>query len=137
MTTHTVTLHVPETLYQQLQEHARQMHCSVEDVAVDVLVAAVPVVDDLPHGLATALSPLRVLDDTMLWRAARMHFAPEDAVQLEALHRKRQREGLTTAETQTMTLLVQHYDRMMLVRAQAAALLKQRGHDVASLMQCT
>jgi hypothetical protein len=50
---------------------------------------------------------------------------------MEDLHLKRQREGLTDAEAKTLDGLVRQYERTMLVRAQAAALLKARGHDVS------
>jgi hypothetical protein len=59
------------------------------------------------------------------------------AAELEALHLKRQREGLTESETETLARLVRQYERAMLVRAQAAALLKQRGYDVAELIAGT
>jgi plasmid stability protein len=135
MTTQTLTLNLPEPLYQRLEERARQTHRSVEDTALEVLTTAVPVAEDLSPDLAEAISPLSVLDDTALWQAARSRFPTEAAQQLEALHRKRQREGLTEAEAQTVAALVRHYERSMLVRAQAASLLKQRGHDVSSLLQ--
>jgi hypothetical protein len=53
---------------------------------------------------------------------------------MENLHHKRQREGLTEAEDETLQRLVQQYERYMLVRAQAASLLQQRGHDVSALL---
>jgi hypothetical protein len=64
-------------------------------------------------------------------------FLAKAAAELEALHLKRQREGLTDVETQTLARLVRQYERAMLVRAQAAALLKQRGYDVAELIAGT
>lgn len=134
MTTQTVTLNLPEPLYQRLRERAMEMQRSVEDEALEALVAAVPVATDLPLDLTEAISPLTVLDDAALWQAARSRFPPEAAQQLEDLHLKRQREGLTEDETQVATALVRQYERSMLVRAQAAALLKQRGHDVSSLL---
>jgi plasmid stability protein len=134
MTTQTVTLNLPEPLYQRLRERAMEMRRSVEDEALEALIAAVPVATDLPADLAEAISPLAVLDDAALWQAARSRFPPEAAQQLEDLHLKRQREGLTEDETQVATALVRQYERVMLVRAQAAALLKQRGHDVSSLL---
>jgi hypothetical protein len=94
----------------------------------------VPVAMDLPADLVEALSRLAVLDDAALWQAARSRFPTEAAQQLEDLHLKRQREGLTEDETQVAMILVRQYERSMLVRAQAAALLKQRGHDVSSLL---
>lgn len=134
MLTQTVTLQLPETLYQQLKARAERTRRTIEDELLDVLATVVPVVDDLPADLAEAISPLAVLDDAALWRAARSHFPVAAAEQLERLHLKRQREGLTESEEQTGVALVQQYERAMLVRAQAAALLKQRGHDVSGLL---
>jgi uncharacterized protein YnzC (UPF0291/DUF896 family) len=75
-----------------------------------------------------------VLDDAELWRAARSRLAAEDAERFEELNAKRQREGLTSDEDRESAALVRRYERAMLVRAQAAALLKERGHDVSSLL---
>ena len=55
------------------------------------------------------------------------------ARRLEKLHRKRQREGLTRDEGIALSELVRKYERAMLIRAQAAALLKRRGYDVSKL----
>ena len=93
-----------------------------------------PSTDDLPADLAAALAPLVLLDDEELWRAARSHLAADAATQLEELHHKRAREGLTEAETQTLAALVAQYERAMLVRAEAARLLKERGYDVTELV---
>ncbi|MCG8351897.1 MAG: hypothetical protein MI924_29375, partial [Chloroflexales bacterium] len=62
---------------------------------------------------------------------------PDAAKQLEALHLKRQRGGLTASEKQTVAALVHHYEHAMLVRPQAAVLLKQRGYDVSDPQQFT
>jgi hypothetical protein len=63
---------------------------------------------------------------------------PRDAaVTLEQLHHKRQREGLTDVEEQTAATLTRLYERFMLVRAEAAALLAQRGHDLSGILQAT
>ena len=137
MTVQSVTLNVPRALYDRLERRAAETHRTVEDVLLDVLVTAVPLADELPSDLAEALSPLTLLDDAALWRAARSHLPTEVAAQLEALHLKRQREGLTDSETETLARLVRQYERAMLVRAQAAALLKQRGYDVAELIAGT
>ena len=137
MTVQSVTVNVPSALYERLERRAVQTHWTVEDVLLDVLATAVPVADELPSDLAEALSPLALLDDAALWRAARSHLATEVAAELEALHLKRQRERLTASETQTLARLVRQYERAMLVRAQAAALLKQRGYDVAELIAGT
>jgi len=78
----------------------------VEDELLEVVATAVPVADELPADLAEAISPLALLDDQALWRAARSHLPLEAAAEMEALHLKRQREGLTEAEIQTLAGLV-------------------------------
>lgn len=121
-------------MYQQLKRRADATFRSVEDELLTVVATAVPASDELPQDLEEAISPLGLLNDEALWRAARTRITPEAAEHLEELHTKRRREGLTGAETHALTALMWQYDRAMLVRAQAAALLKQRGHDVTSLL---
>ena len=134
MTTQTVTLQLPDVLYQKLKARAEQTHRSVEAEVLDVLAVSVPLSEELPVDLKEALSPLALLNDEALWRSARSTFPPDAAGQLEELHLKEQREGLTEAEAEITASLEQQYERVMLVRAQAAALLKQRGYDVSSLL---
>ena len=135
MSVQPITLNLPSALYARLQRRAAQSRRSIEAELLDVVAAAVPVADELPADLSEALSPLALLDDHALERAARSHLAPEAAAQLEELHLKRQREGLSESEAQTLAGLVRQYERAMLVRAQAAALLKQRGHNVPDLVE--
>ncbi len=133
MAAQTLTVHIPERLYTRLKQRADRAQRTVEAEMLEVLATAVPTAEELPADLAEALAPLALLDDVALWQAARHRLAPEVATQLEELHLKQQREGLTEAEAQTLAELVKCYERTMLVRAQAAALLKQRGHDVREL----
>ena len=133
MTTQDITISVPDLLYRKLKARAEQTQRSVEAEALDALVALVPEVDELPADVEASLAQLALLDDAALWGAARTTFPTEAARHLEDLHLKRQREGLTDSETETAAALLHQYERAMLVRAQAAALLKQRGHDLSSL----
>ena len=134
MAVQAVTLHLPSPLYERLKQRAEQTQRSVEAELLEVVAAAVPVADDLPTDLAQVISPLAPLDDKALWRAARSHLPAEAVAQMEQMHLKRQREGLTGSEAETLAGLLRHYERAMLVRAQAAALLKERGYDVAELL---
>ena len=134
MSVQPITVNLPTALYSRLRRRAEESRRTVEAELLDVVTTAVPVADDLPADLNEAISPLSLLDDTALWRAARSRMADATAAQLEALHLKRQRDGLTATEDQTLAGLVRQYERVMLVRAQAAALLKQRGHDVSELL---
>lgn len=135
MTEQTVTLSIPELLYDQLQARASRSQRTVADEVLELLTAAVPVADELPAELQEAVSPLAVLDDEALWSAARSRFPTDAAERLEALHLQRQRDGLTEGEDQERAVLTRQYERSMLVRAHAAALLKARGHDVSALLR--
>ena len=99
-----------------------------------MLATAVPVADDLPAGLNEAITPLATLNDADLWRAAQTYLPADAAARLEELHLKRQREGLTEQQESETAVLIRQYKRVMLIRAQAAALVKQRGHDVTGLL---
>src|SRR5262245_49422302 len=129
-----LTVNLPEPIFTKLQERARQSKRSVEAEVAEVVAAAVPAGEALPADLQAELSSLSLLDDDALWRAARTRLPDADASELEELHFKKAREGLTEPESERLASLVRHYERSMLVRGRAAALLKQRGHDVTPLM---
>ena len=134
MTTHAVTLELPAPLYRQYRERADDSRRSIEAELLDVVASGAPEGERLPEDLADAVAELETLDDGSLWRAARSSFPPEASSRLEALHFKRQDEGLTEAEQETASQLVRQYERTMLVRAHAARLLKERGHDISGLV---
>ena len=71
------------------------------------------------------------LNDAALWQAGRATMTAEQRERLEALHDKQQREGLTPDEQAEERALLALYRETLLVRAQAAVLLKQRGYDVS------
>lgn len=81
--------------------------------------------------VAEAVAALEFLSDADLWRAARNTLAEAERSRLEELNLKQQRENLTPAEKETLETLLVQYDRAVLLRAEAARILKQRGHDVS------
>lgn len=85
--------------------------------------------------LRAALAQLAYLNDAALWQAARSTLLPAQRERLEELHDKQQREGLTTEEKKEDQALLALYHEMILVRAQAVVLLKQRGYDVSDPRQ--
>lgn len=129
-----VTVSLPDALYDQIKQRAAQSQRSVEAELLEVVTSAVPIASDLPLDLANAISPLIFLDDASLRRAARSGLSKRAFAKLENLHLKRQREGLNESETQDLEDLMRYYDRAVLVRAHAINLLKQRGHDISTLL---
>jgi plasmid stability protein len=135
MSSQIVTLELPTPLYECLRDRAAQAQRSVEAEARETLASAIQENDALPADLEAAIAPLALLSDAELWQAARTRFPQDAAHQLAELNLKRQREGLTEVEAATTATLLHQYERVMLIRAEAAALLKQRGHDVSSLLR--
>ncbi len=75
-----------------------------------------------------------MLDDAALLNAATATMPEDAAEELERLHLKRQRVGLTDAEAETAAALTRKEERTVLVGAAAAALLTQRGRDVSRIL---
>ena len=133
MTTQSLTVNLPVPLYERLAERAKQTHRTIEDELLEVVAVAVSADGTLPEDLEAATAPLSVLDDEALWRAARSRLPATAVARIQALHDKRDVEGLTASEQEALAALLHQYDRYMLVRARAAQLLHERGHDVSSL----
>jgi anion-transporting ArsA/GET3 family ATPase len=89
--------------------------------------------DELPSSLEDELAQLNVLSDESLWRIARSRLNPLQAAKLEHLHLKAQRQPLTATERKQEQIVVHEYERVLLLRARAARLLKDHGIDISSL----
>ena len=134
MSAQAITLHLPGSLYDLFQRRAQQSHRSVEAVLLEAVTAAAPEGDDLPPDIAKAVSQLSSLNDRSLWLAARDRLSDDALAELETLNLKQQREGLTEDETGRLAELARGYERVILLRAEAASLLKERGHDISVLV---
>ncbi len=124
-----MTFAVPSTVYEGLERRARRHQRRVEDEAALALAASVAADDAFPDDLAVAIATLSTLDDDALQRVSRSQPTVEDGVLLDTLVDKR-RHGLTSAEEQMLAALVDRHDRVMVLRAEAVALLHERGVDV-------
>lgn len=131
MSAHTITLHLPALLYQYLRARAEEAHRSLEAELLEVVATAIPAAEELSPELSEAVSSLTVLADDELLRVTGSKMPSESAARLEELHWQRQRTGLTESESSELSHLMHLYEKTMLVRAQAALLLKQRGHEIA------
>lgn len=129
MTQMTLSLSLPSEIYAELEQRARQHQRPLEDEAAMTLAAAINS-NLLPDDLIMALDALASLDDEALWRVSRSQPTIEDGVLLDALVDKRRRQGLSPADEKLLAELVDRHDRVMALRAEAVALLKERGVDV-------
>jgi len=137
MTMHAVTITLPETVYEQIRQAAERVHRPVDDVLAEAVAAAAPVMDTPPGNLRSVLAHLAYLNDAALWQAARATMSIEQRARLATLHDKQQGESLSTEERAEEQALLTLYRETLLVRGQAAVLLKQRGYDVSDPHQFT
>ena len=134
MAVQNVTVRLPDKLYDQIKRRAQRRQRSVEEEVAAVVAEAMPTQDDLPAGIDDELEQLAFLTDEELWRAAQSRLAASENQRMQALILKRQRDNLSQREQSEAERLVQRSNRIMLVRAQAAVLLRDRGYDVSVLI---
>jgi len=135
MTVYPITLNVPRAAYEQIQRAAQKVKRPIDELFVEAIVAAVPTLTSTSTNLKASLAQMSYLNDAALWQASRSTLATEQRERLAALHEAQQRRPLSTEEQIEEQALLKLYREVVLVRAQAAVLLKQRGYDVSDLTQ--
>lgn len=137
MTEHSVTVTLSEPIYNLIKERAEKKQHTVEDELREAMAVVLQDSTRLADEVEDSRVKLTAMNDEALWRAARTTLPKTSLHRLERLNLKQQREGLTASEREERDALAQRYERVILVRSQAASLLKQRGHDVSGLLSET
>src|SRR5690606_11111966 len=114
-----------------------QTRRSLANEAVIAVAESLPGDEHLSRSLAQELSQLRWLTDSELWQAACLTATAEESEQMQILLEKQQRQALTPSEQEQAQQPSYFFNRIMLVRAEAAVLLKTRGHDISRLLETT
>jgi len=132
MSDQTITLTLPDDLYQRFQQHAALKQRGVAQDLLSLATNAL-VQDDLPVESQQEVTALGQLDTPALWQMARRQLTSDKAATLETLLFKQQRTGLTKSEKTRLEQLRHEHDAILLVRASAIGLLHDRGEDVRPL----
>lgn len=125
-----VKIGVPVPLYDRLKRAAELTHRSVEDVLASTVNVALPADPTLPAELVDDLAALAFYSDDALWAAAESSFSSAQQRRLEQLSTIADSRSLTKAETSELSQLLEQYDRSVLSRAKALAVLAQRGYQI-------
>ena len=139
----TITLDIPENLYQQLHRQARLQQQSIDELAQATLSRFLPAMieieDDLPPNLQIELKAMEQLSDAALWSLARGQMGETEQAELAALGELQAKRPFTALEQQRQEALLTQYDELLLRRAHAAMLLQNRGHNLSdpALLQTT
>lgn len=134
MLTEKITLQIPEILYQRLVNTAYAQRRSIEEVIVHALqVGSPPAWDDVPEEFQADIAALDRLDDNSLWQIIRSCKTAEQMERYDFLLERNSSGNITDAEQLELINLRHEADRFMLCKAQAAVLLRWRGHYVPTL----
>ncbi len=129
MAVETVTLQIPEIIYQRLVNTARATQRPLEEVMLHALqIGSPPAWDNVPEEFQADLAALDKLDDNTLWQIVRSRKTAADMERYNILLEGNSNNILTEAERLELMTLRHEADRLMLCKAQAAVLLRWRGH---------
>lgn len=127
----TITVDFPVAAFEALQRTAQRQNRPVADVVRDLVLRELPELPLLPRDVETELTSFATLSDDVLWLIARSTLTRKQLQELARLNDTGQQRSLTAAEQVRQQELISAYDRTILRRARAAALLQQRGHNLS------
>lgn len=127
MATQTITLMMPEAIFQRARRTANALRQPLEKVIVETLNVALPGIDEMPAELTDELEAMRGLPNDKLWDIAGSVMPSRQQARLRALSAAQRERALTPAELQKLDDLLQEYGRKMLRKSQAYACLHERG----------
>ncbi len=131
----TITLTLPDRLFEPIQRMAQATDQPVEAVLLTALQTSLPSLDGLPEHLIAALVDLEEMDNTGLQQVLLEMVPAEKQRDLNDLLRRNQAGTLSETEREQLTLLQASADRVMLRKARAAVLLRFRGQRIPTLAE--
>ena len=133
MTAQTVTLNIPEAIYQSAKRAAEALKRPIEDMIVDTLIATLPLLDDVPAEMIGEIAAMVHLSDEALQGLANSAMPLERQELLHDLLDQQGRGKLDEIGQQQLAMLMAEYGRHMVRRAKAMALLMARGKPLPKL----
>ncbi len=133
---HTVTIQLPDKVYQQVTQAARLYQQPAETIILRSLKYTLPpLLDEIPVQYHADVFPLLAMDDRSLQEEVQQTFPADRWQAYEALLNRKKSAPLTDAEEQQLTQLRSEADVIMFRRSYAAVLLKRRGHALPMLQE--
>lgn len=125
-----ITVRLAPPLIAKLKRAAELTYRSVDEVLANTINAALVAPPGLPDDLAGELAAMRLLSDQALQAATYPSLAPAQQYRLQQLNQAAGERTLTPTEVAEQTALLAAYHRSVLRRAQALAILAERGYPV-------
>ncbi len=129
-----LTIHLPETLYRQLQRLAELAQQSPETIVTQSLRHSLPpLIEEIPVEYQRDVYPLLRMSVAELQNEVQQIFPASRWVEYETLLTKNKEVTLTLSEQQRLDALRREADVLTFRKAYAAVLLKRRGYRVPAL----
>ena len=134
MSAHTISLELPTPLYDYFEERAQRTRRSLEAEILDAVTASTPIAESLPAEFEEAVARLDTMEEDELWRTARSRLTSTESRRLEELNLRQHEDGLGHSEREEIAELLRKYEMTILLRAEAARRLAERGHEISQLL---
>jgi hypothetical protein len=123
-----IVLTIPADVAARAREIAESVEQPVEQVLIDHLKTLTTPLPTLPPEEQAELDALHHLSDDALWTIAREQMPDDVQARAHTLMDKNSRDTITDEEHAKLETLVERADRLMLRKAEAAAILRERGY---------
>jgi hypothetical protein len=132
MTNKTITLDLPDTLYDRVQQIAEDSSRTPEMVLLESLNL---MFEPSSGSGAEELDQLTGYSDEQLWAVVHRRLPWTQSLRLRELVAQSKQGALSSKEKDELQLLLEQVDSYMLLRSEALLLLKQRGHDITPYLK--
>ncbi len=131
MSGRTITVTLPETLYERVQETATASSLSFDEVLAQSIALSLPALErELSADVRSELAGLALLSDTELQGIAESAMDEGGQARLENLAELQKQRPLSASEQSELEQLMEEAQRIMLRKAEVYRLLARRGHTV-------
>jgi hypothetical protein len=124
-----IVLTLPEDISELARRIAATTAQPVEQVLLDHLKTLTIPLPNLPSDIQAELDALKNLSDDTLWTIAREQIPEDVQTRAQTLMDRNNSGEIAPEEYTELETLTHRADRLMLRKAEAAAILRQRGHE--------
>lgn len=135
MSVETISLSIPQQLYNRIKRFAEITNQPIEKVLVQTISRVPTLPENLPEPVTAQLVAIEELDDEALWSLAAQKYEADKQIEYSTLLH-RQSSGKLTLDEQKQ--LKNHFDAVNLLTLQksyALAILKWRGYEMPVVPQ--
>ncbi len=123
-----IVLTIPQDIANRARQIAETLEQPVERVLMEHLKTLLPPPPVLPADVQEELDALHHLSDDALWTIAREQLPEAVQTQAQQLMERNTQGKLSPSECDVLDELTARADRLMLRKAEAAAILRERGY---------